>query len=140
MINKKINLLDCTLRDGGYYNNWFFKRDLINEYLRVMDLLKIDYVEIGFRFLDKVKIKGPCAYSEESFLKTLKIPKNLKLGVMVNASDFVGQKNIIELAKKNFRSKKNSLISLVRLACHHHEVKEIIPLINWLKKSGIKLE
>ena len=100
MINKKINLLDCTLRDGGYYNNWFFKRDLINEYLRVMDLLKIDYVEIGFRFLDKVKIKGPCAYSEESFLKTLKIPKNLKLGVMVNASDFVGQKNIIELAKK----------------------------------------
>ena len=58
-LSNKINLLDCTLRDGGYYNNWFFKRDLINEYLRVMDLLKIDYVEIGFRFLDKVKIKGP---------------------------------------------------------------------------------
>ena len=50
MINKKINLLDCTLRDGGYYNNWFFKKDLINEYLRVMDLLKIDYVEIGLGF------------------------------------------------------------------------------------------
>ena len=58
---------------------------------------------------------------------------------MVNAADFVGQKNIIELAKKNFRPKKNSLISLVRLACHHHEVKEVIPLINWLKKSGYKV-
>ena len=43
----KINLLDCTLRDGGYYNNWFFEKELINEYLRVMDMIKIDYVEIN---------------------------------------------------------------------------------------------
>ena len=136
---KKIQLLDCTLRDGGYYNNWFFEKELINEYLKVMDLIKIDYVEIGFRFLDKVKIKGPCAYSEESFLKSLKIPNNLKIGIMVNASDFVGQDDIIELAKKNFKQKKNSIISLVRLACHHHEIKEILPLIKWLKKSGYKV-
>ena len=38
-----------------------------------MSLIKIDYVEIGFRFLDKVKTKGPCAYSEESFLKNVLI-------------------------------------------------------------------
>ena len=57
MINKKINLLDCTLRDGGYYNNWFFEKELINEYLRVMSFDKDDYVEIGFRFLDKIKAK-----------------------------------------------------------------------------------
>ena len=34
MKNNKINLLDCTLRDGGYYNNWFFTKELINEYLK----------------------------------------------------------------------------------------------------------
>ena len=28
MIKNKINLLDCTLRDGGYYNNWFFEEEL----------------------------------------------------------------------------------------------------------------
>ncbi len=139
MNKNKINLLDCTLRDGGYYNNWFFDKELINEYLRVMDLIKIDYVEIGFRFLDKVKIKGPCAYSEERFLKSLKIPKNLKIGVMVNASDFVGHDDIIYLAKKNFKKKKDSVVSLVRIACHHHEIKEILPLIKWLKKSGYKV-
>jgi len=135
----KINLLDCTLRDGGYYNNWFFETELINEYLRVMEMIKIKYVEIGFRFLDKVKIKGPCAYSEESFLRSLKIPKNLKIGIMVNASDFVGQKNLIELAKKNFKPKKNTLISLIRVACHHYEIKEILPLIKWFKNSGYKV-
>ena len=120
MNNNKINLLDCTLRDGGYYNNWFFNKELINEYLKVMDMIKIDYVEIGFRFLDKAKIKGPCAYSDEKFLRSLKIPENLKIGIMINASDFVGQKNIIDLAKKNFKIKKDSVISLVRIACVAH--------------------
>ena len=139
MKQNKLNILDCTLRDGGYYNNWYFKKELINEYLRVMDNIKVDYVEIGFRFIDKIKTKGPTAYSEESFLKSLKIPKGLKIGIMINASDFVNSKNIIDLAKKNFKLKKDSLISLVRIACHHEEIKEIIPLVNWLKRSGYKV-
>ena len=131
-----MKILDCTLRDGGYYNNWEFDKDLIKEYLKVMDDIKVDYVEIGFRFLDKIRTKGQCAYSDESFLKSLKIPKNLKIGIMINASDFVNSKDIISLAKKNFVHKKNSLISLVRIACHYNEIKSTVPLINWLKKSG----
>ena len=55
MKKNKVKILDCTLRDGGYYNNWDFKIDLINEYLKVMQLIKVDYVEIGFRFIDKIK-------------------------------------------------------------------------------------
>ena len=135
-MKNKINLLDCTLRDGGYYNNWFFSKDLINEYLSVMQMIKMDYVEIGFRFIDKYKTKGPCAYSSETFLKTLKIPKDLKIGVMINASDFINQNDIIALAKKTFVKKKKSKISLVRIACHHHEIEHIKPLVNWLKLSG----
>ena len=139
MKQNKLNILDCTLRDGGYYNNWYFKKELINEYLKVMDNIKVDYVEIGFRFIDKIKTKGPTAYSDESFLKSLKIPKGLKIGIMINASDFVNSKNIIDLAKKKFKLKKDSLISLVRIACHYEEIKEITPLVNWLKKSGYKV-
>ena len=139
MNKNKLNILDCTLRDGGYYNNWYFKKDLINEYLKVMSIIKVDYVEIGFRFIDKIKTKGPTAYSEENFLKSLKIPKDLKIGIMINAADFVNHRNIIDLAKKNFQQKKNSLISLVRIACHHHEIKAVTPLVRWLKKSGYKV-
>ena len=135
----KLKLLDCTLRDGGYYNNWKFKKKLINEYLKVMDGIKVDYVEIGFRFIDKIKTKGPCAYSDEKFIKSLNIPKNLNIGIMINAADFVNSKDIISLAKKNFIPKKNSLISLVRIACHYNEIKKILPLINFLKKYGYKV-
>ena len=54
---KKIIHLDCTLRDGGYYTNWVFSKNLINDYLESMNDIKIDYVEIGFRFLDKKKVR-----------------------------------------------------------------------------------
>lgn len=134
-----MKILDCTLRDGGYYNNWEFSNNLINEYLKVMNDLQIDFVEIGFRFLDKVRTKGPVAYSDENFLKNLKIPDNLKIGIMVNAADFINNEDIISLAKKNFIPKKKSIISLVRIACHHNEIENIIPLVNWLKKSGYKV-
>jgi 4-hydroxy 2-oxovalerate aldolase len=102
-----MKILDCTLRDGGYYNNWEFSRDFINQYLKVMNDIKIDLVEIGFRFVDKIKTKGPTAYCEESFIKSLKIPKKLKIGIMVNAADFIQSQDSILLAKKIFKPKKN---------------------------------
>ena len=58
---------------------------------------------------------------------------------MVNAADFINQSDIITLAKSIFQPKKNSVISLVRIACHHYEVQAIIPLINWLKKLGYQV-
>lgn len=70
----KIFHLDCTLRDGGYYNNWNFKISLIEKYLNAMSDIKIDYVEIGFRSLEKNEFKGPCAYTTDEFINTLKIP------------------------------------------------------------------
>ena len=58
---------------------------------------------------------------------------------MINAADFVNTKDIIKLASETFKQKKNHLFSLVRIACHYHEIKKIIPLSKWLKKSGYKV-
>ena len=52
-MNKNINILDCTLRDGGYYNNWNFKIKDIQKYLNSIVSTEIRYVELGFRFLEK---------------------------------------------------------------------------------------
>ena len=69
---KKIYHLDCTLRDGGYYNNWNFSIELIEKYLQSMAEIKIDYVEIGFRSLEKKEFRGACAYSTDEFLNSIK--------------------------------------------------------------------
>lgn len=44
----KLNLLDCILRDSGYYNNWNFSQNLINDYLKSIYSSGIEYAEIGF--------------------------------------------------------------------------------------------
>ena len=66
-----LRILDCTLRDGGYYNNWCFPRELTEEYLRAMAAAQVDIVEIGFRNFPQASFLGPYAYSTDAFLGTL---------------------------------------------------------------------
>ena len=43
-----IKLLDCTLRDGGYVNDWNFGHDnLVSIFERLVDA-NVDMIEIGF--------------------------------------------------------------------------------------------
>lgn len=44
----KINLLDCTLRDGGYINDWNFGKNAIEQILRKLSLTGIEMIEVGF--------------------------------------------------------------------------------------------
>ena len=53
MSKNKLKVLDCTLRDGGYYNDWRFSNQIVQEYVKSVNLSKIDVLEIGFRFLKK---------------------------------------------------------------------------------------
>ena len=117
MKKNKLKILDCTLRDGGYYNNWDFSRELIEEYLQAMSAAKIDYVEIGFRFFKKDTYLGPCAYTTSSFLETLNIPKGLKIGIMVNAKDILANGlTKKEINKIFFDFPKKNKISFIRFA------------------------
>lgn len=48
LVMKASKLLDCTLRDGGYINDWEFGYDtIINIYERLVSA-KIDIIEVGF--------------------------------------------------------------------------------------------
>ena len=51
---KDIKLLDCTLRDGGYVNDWEFGHSVIIGTYKRLDAAGVDYIEIGF--LDGEKI------------------------------------------------------------------------------------
>lgn len=45
---KRISLLDCTLRDGGYVNDWRFgKTNLVSIFERLVDA-GVDIIELGF--------------------------------------------------------------------------------------------
>ena len=140
-----IKLLDCTLRDGGYYNNWDFSPDLIKEYLEAMISIQADFVEIGFRFINNNDFKGGCAFSTDDYINSLNIPNKLKnkIGVMVNGSDILSQGNsksdVHKVLEEIFVPKQQSPVSLVRIACHINEFEDCLSAAIWLKDQGYKV-
>jgi len=131
-----MNILDCTLRDGGYYNNWNFSLNLIRKYFSLIGKINIKYIEIGFRFPNKDSKMGLTAYSEDNFINNLKISKKIKVGIMINASDFINNDKVnIVLLKKTFPNNNN--LNFVRVACHAGQIFKIKPIIKYLKKKFI---
>lgn len=43
-----IKLLDCTLRDGGYINNWEFGYSAIKDMIEQLESTNVDILELGF--------------------------------------------------------------------------------------------
>lgn len=132
-----MRILDCTLRDGGYYNSWNFPLDVTNKYLEAMQAAGVDIVELGLRSLINKGFSGASAYTTDSFLNTLAIPPNLKVAVMVNATELVGNLPLETVLEKLFPvDAQNSPVDVVRIACHVHEFVNALPACNWLKARG----
>ncbi len=141
-MKKNIKILDCTLRDGGYYNNWNFDKNTVEDYFNKINSSNIDVVEIGFRFLNKNSFYGPFAYSNENFIRKLKINKKIDIAVMINASDIIKLSKSMSHSKilKNFFTiKKKSIIKYFRVATHFSEIKLIIPFLKLINKYGYKV-
>lgn len=133
-----ITLIDCTFRDGGYYNNWDFSSELIADYLTAMETAAVDYVELGFRSFDKSGgFRGACAYTTDSFIRSLNVPAGLQVGVMMNASEVVRHPaGPLEAVRLMFVPAADSPVSLVRFACHVHEFEATLPACTLLKEMG----
>ena len=87
--NIKPKIIDCTLRDGGYYNNWDFNVEIIQKYIYAVQKAGVDYIELGFRTKNNSGYFGPLAYTTEDFIEELDINLPVKLGVMINCSDLM---------------------------------------------------
>lgn len=110
----KINILDCTLRDGGYINNWEFSKQDITTIISSLESANIEIIECGY-LNDKIKkASNSTLFSNikhiEPYIKNI----NCKTVVMINLGDF----DILNLIKQ-----KDSNISGIRLAFHKKDTK-----------------
>uniref|UniRef100_A0A6C0EVD6 Pyruvate carboxyltransferase domain-containing protein n=1 Tax=viral metagenome TaxID=1070528 RepID=A0A6C0EVD6_9ZZZZ len=118
MVEKNIELLDCTIRDGGYVNDWNFTDEQIRECYIACSKSNVDYMEIGFRNFGKMKLLnkyGPTFFCDEEYINnTIGDLSGCKLAVMVtiNAFDI-----------NDFVPKSQSKISMVRVLMAYHGSK-----------------
>lgn len=137
----RVKVLDCTLRDGGYYNNWDFPKELIQDYILALEAAGVNCIELGFRFTPQKHFLGGCAYTTDSFVTGFRFENKTQVGIMINATDFLEGGNILyPILEKIFPvSASHSRINLVRVACHFSEFQSSLPLAIFLKNLGYRV-
>jgi 4-hydroxy 2-oxovalerate aldolase len=132
-------ILDCTLRDGGYYNDWDYSFDLVKRYCDAMAAAKIDIVELGFRTLQSTQYLGATAYTTDAFIERLAIPQSLQLAVMLNAKELLNAADQRTAIRSTFARRANSQVSMVRIAANRNEVATLGPAIEELRELGYQV-
>ena len=127
-----INILDCTLRDGGYCNEWHFGLDNARKIVKGLSDSGIEIVELGF-LTNKIKYnpdftKFNDITQAESLLPCIKTCKIYAL--MIN----YGEYNSEDLPEY-----KNGMIDGLRVAFHKKNIDEALNFCGEIKSKGYKL-
>lgn len=126
----QVSLLDCTLRDGGYYTDWDFDDNIVDEYFETMNRLPIDFIEIGYRSKFKVEYAGAYYYLPEFILKDIKRKTNKQLAIILN------EKEILIEDLESLLKPCEGLVAMVRLAVDPQNFKRAVILANKIKTLG----
>jgi len=125
-----LTLLDVTLRDGGYVNNWGFSQDLAQSVVTDLTAAGIDFVEIGYRNSpsghDNPGLSGRCS---DAYIKAIRAASpTAKLSVMYSP-DTVTLGDIDTLAQLG--------VSMVRCSIPAGNLESALPLIKHAKDLGM---
>ena len=81
-------ILDCTLRDGGYYTNWDFDHEIVDQYLSALDKLHVRYCELGYRSPVKEGYFGEYFYLRASTLARIRETAKYNFEFSLNKYNF----------------------------------------------------
>lgn len=122
----QVKLLDCTLRDGGYINNWNFGEKSIKYMLDKFKKSKIELIELGYYTERKKSDEGYTLYN------------NLyDLDKKLNDNNYVVMINYKEVDINNIPQKKeiNNLFG-IRVAFHKKDCAKALEYCKKIKDKG----
>ena len=128
-----MQILDCTLRDGGYYTDWDFNETIVRSYLDGMNKLPIDYLELGYRNNPEKEYLGKFGYSPVYLLKQIRELSNKKLAVMLN------EKSTKVEDLENLTEPIKSLVDMIRIAVDPKNMLRAITLAKAVKEQGFEV-
>ncbi len=121
-----MKIIDCTLRDGGFTNDFNWPKNFYSDYFKLTNYLDIEYVEIGYW---QQKNKSKNLFYNIDFESCLKFKKltNKKISIM---SDYhYSSKNVYDYPRK-----KDKLASIIRVTSRLEDINECIEFTNDLKE------
>lgn len=126
-----INLLDCTLRDGGYINNWGFGFHIIKDIIKKLVESQINYVEVGFL--------RNCEYDKDKALfnnceEIAPILPEKRGSVMFTAMALHNKYDIDKLEPYDGKT-----IDAIRVTFHDYDIDQGLLFVEKAKAKGYKV-
>ncbi|MCH5262634.1 MAG: aldolase catalytic domain-containing protein [Lachnospiraceae bacterium] len=128
-----IKVVDCTLRDGGLVNDFYFTDEFVKELYQANIKAGVDYMEFGYKASKEmfdVNKFGKWKFSDDKDIRAIvgDNKTDMKLAVMadVGRCDF----------KKDILNKKDSPIDLVRIATYINTIPAAVEMIEDCTKKG----
>jgi len=128
-----ISILDCTMRDGGYINDWRFNEEFLEKFSGVVCENSIEYVEIGFinktnKYRGKL-VGGSRILTKELINERKSMITDSKLVVMADYSDI----NMELLTEGDLP------VDLVRIAFHKTDLEAALEICRDVKQLGYRV-
>lgn len=127
----KIQLLDCTLRDGGYINNFQFGKSAIAKIIDKLTTSGIDIIECGF--LEDGKYDIDCSVFNHVEQISNFIPCD-KGRIMYVAMACYGEYSLDQLSDYDGTS-----IDGIRVTFHYNEIEDAMDYCREIQKKGYKV-
>lgn len=127
----KYNLLECTLRDGGYITNWIFDNSIIQSIIYGLAEANMDYVEVGYlnnKSAGKNTTQFKTIDSIEGFL-----PENRRNTL------FLAMADVQQFTPGDITAYTGKSIDGIRVVFYKHQIKEAFILSKKIKEAGYKL-
>lgn len=129
----EIKVVDCTLRDGGLVNDFFFKDEFVKDLYEANIRSGVDYMEFGYKAskeLFDVNKFGKWKFCDDKDIRAIvgDNKTDMKISVMadVGRCDF----------KKDIINKKDSPVDLVRVATYINTIPAAVEMIEDCTKKG----
>lgn len=128
-----IQILDCTLRDGGYINDWKFGRKTITSILDKLESARIDIIECGFL---TGMVQDPECSLYESVEKAEKLLPAKERRAMYVAMIAMGEK---ELHPSKLAPCSGEGIRGIRLTFHKQEIRKAFEWARMIMDKGYQV-
>ena len=129
-------ILDCTLRDGGYYTNWNFENNTVRSLVKALDSVGVDIIELGYK---SPKQGGPYRKCNDGFISSIiDFEVNADLAFMIDVKDYINN-DIIDESLLMDIIKPSSIFKICRVAAKIDEIQHIPKLVEILKSLGYEV-
>lgn len=128
-----IKVVDCTLRDGGLVNNFYFTDEFVKDLYLANIKAGVDYMEFGYKasreIFDPDKF-GKWKFCAEQDIRSVVGDNKTDMKISVMAD--VGRTDY----KKDIPNRKDSVVDMVRVATYINTIPAAIEMLEDAKKKG----